>query len=361
MSNKRFLFFGVLAIAAVAAAVFVSQISHRTKPVSTGQGSNLIQGLDPAGIAEITTGQGKEQIVLKRKDKDFVVVNKSSYPASNRALNDLLASCLDIRIVELYMQDKANFKDLGVTEENAVNVVKFLDSNGKIITGVIIGLTREKDNMAYGRLVNDNKVYVIYNPPVVNQSPIEYIEQGLVSVNKADIESVTVSTPKTAYTLISEANGTEVTLKDLPAGKKEKRNDCAAVFGALVNLRFDDVNIAAEMTGLDFNRKYACLLKDSTLYTIEIAEEGAKTFAKCSVDFTDKTPVQKEEGVESQGELKKKEAKLLAKEKAIKFQDTCEGWVYHIPPSEARNMTRPMAELVEDVNAAPNAVKEVKN
>ncbi|MGA2916217.1 MAG: DUF4340 domain-containing protein [Sedimentisphaerales bacterium] len=356
MSNKKLIVLGVLAAAAIAGAVLVSQMSHRSKQSPAGQGSNLIQGLDPAGIAQITIGPlgaGKgEQIVLKRKDKNFVVVNKSYYPASNRAINDLIASCLDIRIVELYTQDEKNFKDLGVTEETGANVVKFFDSNGKIITGVITGLTREKDGMAYGRLVNDNKVYVIYNTPAVIETPIEYVEQGLVSVDKANIESVIVSTPKTAYTLIGEANGTEVKLKELPAGKKEKKQECAMVFDAIANLRFDDVNAATETAYLDFNQRWTCQLKDSTLYTIEIAQDGSKTFAKCSVDFLDKTQVTKEQGVESQEELKKKEAKLLAKDKAIKFKNTCEGWVYHLPEYEAKSLIKPMAELIEDEKPA---------
>lgn len=362
MSDKKLTVLGVLAILSIVAAVLVSQISHRAKPTATEQGSNLIQGLNPANIAQITigplVGAGKgEQIVLKRRDRGFVVVNKSYYPASNRAINDLIASCLDIRIVELYTQDEKNFKDLGVTEENAASVVKFLDSNGKVITGVIIGRTREKDQMAYGRLVNDNKVYVIYNTPAVQQSPMEFIEQELVSADKANIESVTVSTPKDSYILIGEANGTEIILKDLPAGKKEKKNECTAVFNAIANLRFDDVNSAEEMAYLDFNRRYTCQLKDSTLYTIEIAEEGEKYFVKCGVDFLDKTQVTKEQGVESEEELKKKEAKLLAKDKAKKLSETVSGWVYHLPQYEAKNMVKPMGELIGDANSEPNATR----
>ncbi|MGB8226863.1 MAG: hypothetical protein WCE45_08395, partial [Sedimentisphaerales bacterium] len=154
MSDKKLSFLGILAIISVVAAVFVSQISHRIKPAPAGQG-NLIQGLDPAAIWEIVTGpsgagKGSETVDLKRRGKGFIVANKSFYPASNKAINDLLAACLDIRIVELYTQEKTNYKDLGVSEEDAKDIVKFLDSNGKIITGVIIGNPRQEGDMAYG-------------------------------------------------------------------------------------------------------------------------------------------------------------------------------------------------------------------
>ena len=300
MSDNKLTVLGVAAAVSIALAVFVSQFAHRSKPASAGPG-NLIQGLDPAAIAEIVAGplgagKGNEQISLKRRGNGFVVANKNFYPASNRVINDLIASCLDIRTVELYTEDKANHKDLGVAEEDAKNIVKFLDSKGQVITGVIIGNLREDGSMAYGRLINDDKVYIIYNPPWVKQSPLDYIEQELISINKADINSVTITLPNEIYTLVSEANGTEVVLKELPGGKKQKKNECNAAFSVLGNLRFDDVNSVSEGLNLNFDRQYKCLLKDSTLYTIEIAQKDSKTFVKCWADFTDKTPIKKEAG-----------------------------------------------------------------
>jgi hypothetical protein len=360
MSDKKLSLLGIAAAASIVLAVIIWQFAGRSKQTSTGQG-NLIQGLNPANIAEIVVrrgatasqqaGKGSEQISLKRRGGGFVVANKSYYPASNRAVNDLLAACLDIRTVELYTEDKANHKDLGVAEENAKDIVKFLDSNGKNIAGVIIGNTREDGSTAYGRLFNDDKVYIIGNPPWIRQSPLDYVEQELISVDKTNIDTVTVASPNEVYTLIGEANGTEAVLKELPAGKREKKNDCVAVLGALTNMRFDDVNAAIENPDLNFNRQYRCLLKDLTLYTIEIAQKDSKTFIRCSAEFTDKTQVKKEQAVESQEELKKKEVKLLARDKAKKFSETCEGWIYQIPEYKAKNLTRPMAELIEDIPA----------
>ncbi len=392
MSDRKLSLLGIAAAASIVLAVIIWQFAGRSKQTSTGQG-NLIQGLNPANIAEIAAGKGSEQISLKRRGGGFVVANKSYYPASNRAVNDLLAACLDVRTVELYTEDKANHKDLGVAEENAKDLVKFLDSNGKNIAGIIIGNTREDGSTAYGRLFNDDKVYIIGNPPWIKSSPLDYVEQELLSVDKTNIDTVTIVSPNEVYTLIGEANGTEVVLKELPAGKREKKNDCDAVLGALGNMRFDDVNAAIEETNLNFERKYTCLLKDSTLYTIEIAQSAfhpssakadyggqvaeasvstkatpdksadkkdSKTFIRCSAEFTDKTQVKKEQAVESQEELKKKEAKLLARDKAKKFSETCEGWIYQIPEYKARNLTRPMAELVEDIAPEPNNVNAPK-
>ncbi len=363
MSDKKLSFLGILAIASVILAVYVSQNANKVKSVSAGT-SYLIQGLDPATIAKIVIGKGSDAFTLSRQGSGFVVENKSNYPASSRTINSLLTSCMDIRTVEFYTENKSNYKDLGVTEEDAQGVVKFLDAGGKLVTGLIIGKESPTGGMYYGRLVNSDKVYVLDKVPWPGVSPLEYVSKVLIVLNKADIVSVTVKTPDDSYTLISEANGTQPILKDLPAGKQQKWNECDQVFSALMNLSFEDVNAAAEKPDLKFDREYGCLLKDSTLFLIEIAQKDSKTYIKCNADFTDKTQVKKEEGVESQEELKKKETKLLAKEKVKKFQDTTTGWIYQIPSNRADYMTKKLSELVENIPAAKSAdaniPKEIK-
>jgi hypothetical protein len=348
MSDKKLSFLGILAIVSVAGAIFVSQYVNRSENTSSGTGY-LIQGLDPAVIAKIVIGKGDEAFTLRRAGNGFVVESKDNYPADNKMINNILTSCMDIRIMELYTEDKANYKDLGVTEEDAQGIVKFLDLGGAIITGVIIGKDCPSGGRYYGRSVNDNKVYVMDNVPWPGVSPLEYVDRSLVSISKADIASITVTSSDGSYTLVPEANSTEASLKELPAGKKEKKNECNQVFSAIMNLKFDDVNAVSKMPDLKFDREYTCLLKDSTLYLIEIAQKDSKTYIKCNVDFTDKTQVRKEEGVEPQEELQKKEAKLLAKEKAQKLQETFDGWIYQIPSQRGDYMTKPPAELVEDI------------
>ncbi len=227
--------------------------------------------------------------------------------------------------------------------------MKFLDAGGEIITGVIIGNDSPSAGLYYGRKVGDEKVYVMDNVPWPGSSPLEYIDKSLITINKTEIASITVMSPDGSYNLVPEANSTDATLKEVPTGKKEKKNECNQVFSAIMNLRFDDVGTASNVTDLKFDREYACLMKDSTLYLIEIAQKDSKFYIKCNVDFTDKTQVVKEQGVESQEELQKKEAKLLAREKAKKLQEMFNGWVYEIPAYKGEYMTKPLAELVEDI------------
>ena len=116
---------------------------------------------------------------------------------------------------------------------------------------------------------------------------------------------------------------------------------------------------------LTFDKQFACRLKDSTVYTLGIAQEDGKTYVTCQAEFTGEIP-QKERRVESEEELKKKEAKLLAYDKAKEFSVKHQGWVYEIAEYKAKSLTKKLSELVEDEKKPeevkppeePNSVRE---
>jgi hypothetical protein len=99
---------------------------------------------------------------------------------------------------------------------------------------------------------------------------------------------------------------------------------------------------------LTFDKQFICRLKDSTVYTLKIALKDDKTYVTCEAEFTDKTPVTIGLKAEPQEELKKKEAKLLAQESAIKFTQKHQGWVYEIAEWKANNLIKELSDLIED-------------
>lgn len=357
MSNKKLTILGIVAVVMVLWAVVQSRISNRpgaepARPVY------LIQGFDPSGVDSIVIGTGEAAFTLKRRQNGFVVVNKDNYPAKTSEINSLIAKCLDIQTSEFVTDNPANHEDLEVTEEKARSVVKFMkaDPNSSLLTGVIIGKTEELGQGSYVRLLSSdaassNKVYVTSNAPWFGGGAMNYIDQELVSAKREDIESVTVSSPNGQYTLKTKEGSQDVVLENIPAGKKLKSSEAQNVFTALTSLRFEDVKkISSDMA---FDKQYMCRLKDSTVYALRIAQKEDKTYVSCVAEFTDKTPVEKasvNQGgeVESEEELKKKEAKLLARDNAIKFTAKHQGSVYEIADWKAKNLTKELTDLIED-------------
>jgi len=360
MSNRNLLILGLAAVAMVVLAVVLSGISSRPYAPANAP-AYLIQGLDPDQIASITIGstsspskgKGDEQVILNRRGRGFVVASKDNYPALTSEINKLITTCLDIQTAEMYTDNPANHKDLGATEEDARHLVKFYKADSSLLTGVVIGKPIEKSVVGYVRRAEDNKVYVMAaQVPWIKKRAIEYVDQELTNVKREDINSVTVSGPSETYVLKPGADDKGVILENMPEGKvlKNKGAIDEAVFTALADLRFDDVNADGSRRDLKFDRKYACRLRDSTVYTFGLVKKDDKWFARCDALFMDKTPVTKTQGeVESEEVLKKKEAKLLANDAAEEFSEKHNGWIYQIPNNKAENLTKPIAELVEDI------------
>jgi hypothetical protein len=357
MSNKKLTILGIVAVIMVLWAVVQSRISNRPDGEPAGP-TLLIQGLDPARVDSIVVGTDEAAFSLKRQKSGFVVVDKDNYPAKTSEINSLISKCVEIQTSELVTDNPANHEDLDVTEEKARSVVKFMkaDPNSPLLTGVIIGKTKELGQGSYVRLlssdsVTSNKVYVTSNAPWFGGGAMNYIDQELISAKREDIESVTVSSQNSTYTLKTKEDGQDIVLDNMPIGKKLKSSDAQSVFTALTSLRFDDVDkVSSDMV---FENQYMCRLKDSTVYALRIAQKGDKTYVSCVAEFTDKTPVEKasiDQGgqVESEEELKKKEAKLLARDNAVKFTARHQGWAYQIAEWKAKNLTKELVELLED-------------
>ncbi len=333
----------------IAWAIVQTHIANKPR-TEAEKSASLIQGLDPANIDSIVLGTGENEVTLKRNGSRFVVTNKDNYPAEPDGINSLIASCLDIKVDEIFTDNPSNHKDLGVTEEDAKYVVKFLKQGSGLMVGVTVGKGRDYGQGAFVRMIPGNKVYVTPERPLIEDQAMDYIDRELVSVDREDIESVTVSSSGETYTLKAKDDGEGIILENQPPDMKLKDGDCESVFTALNNLSFEDVMKApATGRGLTFNRQFVCRLKDSTVYTMKIAQKDDKVFVTCQADFTDKTPVTKEEGiVESEDDLKKKEAKLLARDKAEEFSSRHGNWIYEISQSGAAHLTKKLSELFED-------------
>ncbi len=349
MSNKALLTLGVVALVMVIWAVIQSSVSSGPG-VRRDEITYLIQGLDPDSIQGIVVGTGDEKATLKRRGRAFVAADKDDYPADMERVNSLISDCIGMQTVELYTDDASNHEALEVTEEKARSVVKFLKSDDTLIAGVAIGKNREAGEGSYVRLLPGDKVYVTMQSPWIRSRAVDYVDQEILSVKRDDIVSVTIASKDGEYTLRA-GDADSVTLENVPAGKKLKSSDARTVLSSVTSIRFDDVK--KDAGDLTFEDKFVCRLKDSTVYTLEIAKKDEKTYVTCSAEFTDANAVEKKplaQGgqVESEEELKKKEAKLLAKENAGKFTVRHRAWVYEIPDWKANNLTKKLSDLLED-------------
>jgi hypothetical protein len=350
MSNKRLTILGIVAACMVVWAVVQSRISNRPR-TTTDTPTYLIQGLNPDRIGMIVIGTGDKAVTLNRSSKGFVVTNKDNYPANTSEINNLITSCLGIQTGQFCTDDPKNHKDLGVTKEDARNVVEFWtpEPNSTLLTGVIVGKYKEQGEGSYVRMATSDKVYVASETPWIKNQAMDYIDQKLVVTQRENIQSVTVTSPNGQYTLKAKEDGNGVVLENMPAGKKLKDTDAKSVLQALWDIRFTDVKReSADSRDLTFDRKFTCRLKDSTVYTFTIAKKDNKAYVTCQAEFTEGRPTTVGK-TETEEQLKEKESKLLADDNAKQFTAKHQGWIYEIAEWKAKNLTKELADLLEDV------------
>lgn len=354
MSDKKLALLGIIAVLMAAAAILQHRIGRGTE---TGdfESTPLIEGLNIDAVAaiEVTGEQPDQTVKLVREGGRFVVGNKDNYPADAAKVNNLINQCLDIRAVEKITSDPRNHPDLQVSEETARYVIAFLDSEQQPVVTLVLSPSDPETNSAYARLLSENDVYSIQSSPWFNTRPIDYIDTELLNVSRDTTNSVAVKTPDSSYVLSSPEGAAAIQLEKMPAGKRFQGSAYQTVFNALSSLRFEDVSRPAGLEeGLTFDQTYNCKLYDLTVYKLEIAKNEDKTYVKASADFLDKTPVEKTMGqVETEEELKKKEAKLLAIDKVKEFNAAHQGWIYQIPSYKADQLTKPLSALIEDIPA----------
>jgi hypothetical protein len=351
MSNQKL---GILAVVAAVMVVWATVQSRNagTKTAEPTGPAYLIQGLDPVGIGSIVVGQGDKAIKIQRSGNQFLVVNEVNYPADTKQINDLISKSLDIKTAGVYTDQAENHEELEVTEAKARNVIKFFKPDGSLLTGIIIGKSQENGQATYVRRVSDDAVYLADSVPWFRDRALDYVNQELTTVKRADVNTVTVTAPEGSYTLRPQGSD-GVALADLPAGKKLKDSDAKSVLTALSSLRFDDVNAPSQVDGLTFDRDYTCRLNDSTEYRLHLAKKGDKTYVKCDAMYTDPTKVTiNPNAKDSPEELKEKEAKLQAQANAQKFTLCHKGWVYQIPDWKAKYLMMGRTALLEDVKPA---------
>ncbi len=348
MSNQKLGILAVVAAVMVLWAVVQARFSGRGRAELSGP-AYLIQGLNPADIGEITVGEGDDAIRIERQDNQFVVVNEVDYPADNKQINDLISKALDIKVSESYTDNPENHEDLELTEANARHVVKFHKSDGSLLTGVIVGKSRETGQGTYVRLASNDTVYVADEVPWFRSSALDFVNQEIVSAKREDVNSVTVGTPEGGYTLRSLRDGDRVVMENMPADKKLKDSEAKSVLTAITGLRFEDVNKPGQLEGLVFDYQYNVRMDDTTEYRFKLAKKGDKTYLLAEAAYTDPAKVTiNPNQVDSPEELKKKEAKLLAQEKAQRFTLRHKNWVYEIPDWKAKYLTMSQAALFEE-------------
>ncbi len=351
MSEKKLAVLAIIAAITLSISILQSKMSQ-TKTGSTkqaGAGGLLIQGLDTSSIESIQIKAGDEDFKITKQNGNFIIPSKANYPADLSAINDLITSCLDIKLKNLVTSNPENFSDLGLTDENANSLVRFFDKDDKEMTGVIVGNNSMETRSKFVRQTVKNEAYASNKAPYIRPQMLQYINKIILELEEDDIAKVMIQNPDDTYSIRKNEGEYTYQLDATPEGRTANKYAIQAAYRAGQKIQLTDIATGSvDISGLDFTKYNVITEMDSgMIYTFKYAEKDGKYYMVCDAMFKEELPVFDTSQQHSEDELKAIEAKYLAKDTAAAFSAKHKSWIYEVGKSTFDQISKKSEDLLD--------------
>jgi parvulin-like peptidyl-prolyl isomerase len=341
-------------LAGVAGALLLATLLlygvERKPAVEAQKGGLLVQGLDLDRIARIALSRKDKTVTLVKQEDHYAVAERKGYPASVKKVNDLLVEVLGIRIAAKVTTSAANHAELGVVPGGDETIrVAFEDKDGKPLVAVLVGKSVPSGGGRYVRLDGQSAVYESEKGLWLDVETSAHLDRDLVDVKKDDVERVAVTLPDGRYAIAHNADK-KIVLDAVPEGRKQKDGEVESAFDALAAFSVDDV-VTEEPTGLAFDATYVCETKKHHTYTVRLAKQGDKHFARVACQGPPAAEVDRASRIgkdEPKEKLEEKATILTAVDTAAAFNKKHGPWLYTLSSWKAEKMRKPVKDLTEE-------------
>lgn len=254
MSRRSLLYLGI-ALVVLAVLVFVGQRRDRTE---TTTGAAIVPGLEAAlnDVERVTLVKagGATVATLERRDGDWVVAEKSGYPADVGKLRRNLLALAEAKILETKTANPEFYDRLGVVDVSsaeATGISVAASAPGKELPAVILGDV-EGSKYRYARRANETQSYLLDRDPNFSTSTTQWLAATIVDVRGDRVQQVTIKHPdgETVTVSKSERGAANFEVANVPKGRELLYAGVANVIGnALRELNLEDVETAAAAEG----------------------------------------------------------------------------------------------------------------
>jgi hypothetical protein len=385
----------LILILAALLGVSYYQSSSRGKRLSAGAASRelLLPELKAKSqnIKKVRLKEGSKELNLSQKGNQWVVAERSDYPAAAEKLGKAVQELIDQKAGKPQIVGESAWGDAkllapGKGEEAKTGLlVEMLDEKGSLLQSVILGSNVETSKAGgnaspfgggsserYARLDTDgNTSWVVPNQFYdLKPEPADWILKDFITIDKIKSVEVTATTPADSWKAF---RGSETATDYVLEGSKDTVDSSkATITGYMASASFNDVLPKDKMT--------ADLMKDSWnitittfdgfTYGLRIAKKGEgsdeKHYLTLSVkgDFPKERPAVKDEKPEDK---KKADEEFTAKLKTLNDklakEKLTEGWVYDVSSYTVNTLMKKRSEIVKVATSGelkPDGSSEVK-
>jgi hypothetical protein len=345
-----------LSAAIVGGAAVIATGKRDEAPAADPAGKLVFPNL-PAridGVARIEIERNGEKFALARDAAgNWTMPAKAGYPADFQQVRRLALDLANMRILEARTASKALHAEIDLDgsgkDQKAVRVALF-GPQGEDYAGVFVGRTRfgRQGNAGDGTFVRrtgEDQVWFVQGRVGVEREQAKWLEKRILDVARERVARAVVVTADGERLEVSRAkpDQQDFDLASVPADKKVKSAfDVNLVASAIEALDLEDVRKA---DGLAFvpQRDFAEFATfDGLAVRVEFARDGADVWARFTARHAlPDAPVE--------GEKLKKPDEVAAE--AAQVDKRVHGWAYRLPAYKAEQLSRKIADLVEDKGA----------
>jgi len=377
MINRKSLF--VLIV--ITAIVVVAAIWVSIKPeVQDQSGVKLFPELlkNVNDVTEIAAITSDSTFTLQRQDDQWVVKEKSNYPADRAVVRNFLLGAANLK----RLQPKTSNPDLyikidlqDVTAEGAKSVRYVLKKDSTVVADSLFGKQRpakadpSRDEY-YVRLKDDPQSWLVEGKLKLAKSADDWLDTKILEVDRSRIRQAVVHHPGTENVVVRRENRSDkdFTLADVPTGAEVELqfgvNDVATSFasvsldsvepGSSIEIS-DNTGVKAVMETFDGLRVTMLTAKgEGVAYARFAASFEPALVVDPEPDKSKETDANKTEETKEPEESKEqtnegpkpviKTADDVKKEVAT-LNKRWSDWVYKLPEIKLKNITKPKAEL----------------
>ncbi|MEE2760322.1 MAG: DUF4340 domain-containing protein [Pseudomonadota bacterium] len=302
-------------------------------------------------INEISVQDNEKTVVIRRKGENWVLPERSNFPASNETVRQFLVKLAELRVRERKTADpnlhaRLQVEDLrGKKDLSKRLIVK--DKDGNVLIDTLVGrqtfdIAGTVDAGRYVRKWGDSQSWLTAGTFNMPDSIAKWVQPEFMNVNSKRIKTVTVRHPDgNQLTVVRiDPKGTKFKALGVPEGRKvEYQIDVDNMSDGVDRIELEDVRrpgkieFSAGKTIKTTLRTYDGLIVEAELLSKNKDEEFWARFKARVADIA--------------------KEKIKIAEEAAKINATVTKWDYKIPAFKYRYMTRKMQDVLDQPKKTP--------
>jgi hypothetical protein len=374
---------GLLAGITIVGIVLAMVVNREPSPTILQSGQLLFPDLMNVvnDVNEVVIETKEQTITLVRGEHAWGVKEKGNYRADGGKIKQAIVGLADLHIHEPKTKNPELYERLGLQDSDQEGspsktiTVKTADNpeTAKLVVGnqkPAKGNPRMSD--IYVRKPGDPQTWLVMGNMPLETVPGEWLDKEVTALTTKRVHQVTVTHPNGDTLQLSKAKPEDLDfhLGSIPEGLKiSSQFNVNNVVGSLVQLSLDDVELLAEV---DFiaNPGVSVVVEtfDGLRLKVHTSKQGEKVFAKLSAEFdasliqtpgleTKPEDSQKADGVESEKEENKSDAKTSEKESLLSKPEEVQNevellnqrvkdWAYELPSFKVENFSKQKKDLI---------------